>query len=98
MSYSIAFSTGETFFLCSTSAWTAFVDHVETLTGYAKLQEFCEDGQVEDTLALASELLDLQELDPPEDTVLLASLIEHIGVGDPGETIVLTQGEDFEDA
>jgi hypothetical protein len=81
----------ERFALCSVGAWGKFRAWAATLPGgYEAVKALADSGAHAGTDALAKELLDAWEVDPPEAPGVRATLerlIEVVGeAGDPGET------------
>jgi hypothetical protein len=105
MGYAITFlgapdqhGQAETFFLCSIGSWGRFVDWALALPedDYPALHGLAQSGSWDGTDALAADLEDALADHAPEDAgvrATAAALQEHLGVGDPDETAVVSEGE-----
>lgn len=99
MAYDMVFSGApdqegevETFFLCSTGAWEKVRAWAASVDGAPALKELAEQGDFTGTDELAREIAGLN---PPEGVkATLAALAEKMGVGDPEETITVTDEAD----
>jgi len=93
----------ETFFLCSTGAWTKFSEWVIALPEeYLFLRRLVGRGRVLGTDRLAKEILDAAAITPPTDLGVAATLRQLGDVvgeaGDPDETAALDSGEGSEES
>lgn len=100
MAYDMVFSGApdqegevERFFLCSTGSWQAFKKWAESLGDLAPaLADLVQDGEFEGTNALSLELSDLE----PDDAgvrATLDALKDKLGVGDPEESLTITDDD-----
>lgn len=90
------------FDLCCIGGWTQFIAWAESLTpasSFAAIRELTDAGAVTGTDALSEQLTTaLHDHPPPEAVAATAEgLLELVGVGDPDETAVVTDGEGPDD-
>lgn len=105
MTYEIRFDDGEEktrFSLASSHGWTLFIKWVESLPKdqYRHLFELCVKGKVLDTFALSNQLKSALRKHKPKDEGVLETakyLRKNIGIGDPVETAMVTDGANDDD-